>query len=103
MEAAGLLGVNYRTLVKAEESGEMTGRISDVLERRLLTWDGGAETEDGAGDGADEPEPEGDLARQVEALEAGLEELARELRGGLEAIRAAVGAPLVASVPTNST
>ena len=25
MEAAVLLGVNYRTLVKAEESGEMTG------------------------------------------------------------------------------
>ncbi|MDE2683550.1 MAG: hypothetical protein OXI54_05315, partial [Chloroflexota bacterium] len=30
MEAAVLLGVNYRTLVKAEESGEMTGRMSDA-------------------------------------------------------------------------
>ena len=47
MEAAVLLGVNYRTLVKAEESGEMTGRMSDALERLLLTWDGGAEDGDG--------------------------------------------------------
>ncbi|MXZ34272.1 MAG: hypothetical protein F4Z21_03210 [Acidobacteria bacterium] len=89
MEAAVLLGVNYRTLVKAEESGEMTGRMSDALERLLLTWDGGAD--DGDGDGDREPEPGGDLAQRVEALEAGLEELTRELRGGLDAIRAAVG------------
>ena len=89
MEAAVLLGVNYRTLVKAEESGEMTGRMSDALERLLLTWDGGAG--DGAEDVDAEPESGGDLAQRVEALEAGLEELTRELRGGLDAIRAAVG------------
>jgi len=91
MEATVLLGVNYRTLVKAEESGEMTGRMSDALERLLLTWDGGVEDGDGDGDKDGEPEPGGDLARRVEALEAGLEELAQELRSGLEAIRAAVG------------
>ena len=28
MEAAELLGVNYRTLVRAEESGRITGRMS---------------------------------------------------------------------------
>jgi len=38
-----------------------------------------------------EPEPGGDLARRVEVLETGLEELAQELRSGLEAVRAAVG------------
>ncbi len=88
MEAAGLLGVNYRTLVNAEESGELTGRMSDALERLLLTWDGGP----GAGDDGVEPEPEPgcDLARRVEALEAGLDDLAHELRSGLEAVRAAV-------------
>ena len=91
MEATVLLGVNYRTLVKAEEAGEMTGRMSDALERLLLTWDGGGEDGDGDGDKDGEPEPGGDLARRVEALEAGLEELAQELRSGLEAIRAAVG------------
>ena len=35
MEAAELLGVNYRTLVRAEESGKITGRMSDALERLL--------------------------------------------------------------------
>ena len=89
MEATVLLGVNYRTLVKAEKSGEMTGRMSDALERLLLTWDGGAVTGDSTEDV--EPEPGGDLARRVEALEAGLEELALELRSGLDAIRVAVG------------
>ena len=39
MEAAELLGVAYRTLVKAEESGELTGRVSDALERLLSTGD----------------------------------------------------------------
>ena len=39
MEAAGLLGVNYRTLVKAEESGEITGRMGDALELMLRKAD----------------------------------------------------------------
>ena len=90
MEATVLVGVNYRTLVKAEESGEMTGRMSDALERLLLTWDGGAGTGDGDEDDV-EPKPDADLARRVAALETGLEELAHELRSGLEALRAAVG------------
>ncbi len=101
MEAAVLLGVNYRTLVKAEESGEMTGRMSDALERLLLTWDGGAGDGDGDGDG--EPEPGGDLARRVEALEAGLEELAQELRSGLDAIRLAVAGDAVQGKPAGRT
>ena len=37
MEAAELLGVNYRTLVRAEESGKITSRMSDALERLLET------------------------------------------------------------------
>ena len=82
MEAAELLGVNYRTLVRAEESGRITGRMSDALERLLGT--------------GDDPEAER-LRERVDALEEGLEqlkegveELATELRGGLEEIRAAV-------------
>ena len=39
MEAAEMLGINYRTLVKAEESGEMTRRMCDALERLLLSID----------------------------------------------------------------
>ena len=82
MAAAELLGVNYRTLVRAEESGRITGRMSDALERLLET--------------GDDPEAER-LRERVDALEEGLEqlkggveELATELRGGLEEIRAAV-------------
>jgi len=67
MEAAELLGVAYRTLVKAEESGEITGRVGDALERLLGT--------------GDDPEVGrlrelvGALEGRVTALEAGLEEL----------------------------
>ena len=82
MEAEELLGVNYRTLVRAEESGKITGRMGDALGRLLGT--------------GDDPEAER-LRERVDALEEGLErlkggveELATELRGGLEEIRAAV-------------
>ena len=37
MEAAELLGVNYKTLARAEKSGEITGRMGDALERLLST------------------------------------------------------------------
>ena len=82
MEAAELLGVNYRTLVRAEESGRITGRMSDALERLL-----------GSGDGPDAErlrERVVVLEEGLEQLKAGMEELATELRGGLEEIRAAV-------------
>ena len=82
MEAAELLGVNYRTLVRAEESGDITGRMGDALERLLGT--------------DDEPETER-LRERVDALEEGLEqltgrveELATELRSSLDEIRALV-------------
>ncbi len=39
MEAAELLGVNHKTLTRAEESGEMTGRMSDALELLLRRAD----------------------------------------------------------------
>ena len=75
MAAAELLGVAYRTLVKAEESGEITGRMGDALERLLGT--------------GDDPEA-AQLRERLGALEAGMEALAKELRAGLEEIRAAV-------------
>ncbi len=75
MEAAELLGVAYRTLVKAEESGEITGRMGDALERLLRT--------------GDDPEA-ARLRERVGVLEEGMEALAQELRDGLAGIRAAV-------------
>ena len=78
MEAVQLLGVSYRTLVRAEESGQLTGRMSDALERLLGTVD----------------DLEVALQRErVEALEgrvAGLEGGMQELRDGLEETRAAM-------------
>ncbi len=75
MEAAELLGVAYRTLVKAEESGELTGRMSDALERLLGT--------------GEDPEA-ARLRERVGALEEGVDSLAKEMRAGLEEVRAAV-------------
>ena len=73
MEAAELLGVAYRTLVKAEESGELTGRMSDALERLLGT--------------GEDPEA-AKLRERVGALEEGVDALAKEMRDGLEEVRA---------------
>ena len=75
MEAAELLGVAYRTLVKAEESGELTGRVSDALERLLGT--------------GEDPEA-ARLRERVGALEDGVDALAKEMRDDLEEIRASV-------------
>ena len=75
MEAAELLGVNYKTLARAEETGKITGRMGDALERLLGT--------------GDDPEV-AKLRERVDALEGGVEALAKELRDGLSEIRAAV-------------
>ena len=75
MEAAELLGVAYRTLVRAEESGQITGRMSDALERLLGT--------------ADDPEV-ARLRKRMEDMEDGMKALRKELRDGLAEIRAAV-------------
>ena len=67
MEAAELLGVAYRTLVKAEESGEITGRMGDALERLARTGDDP--------EVARLRESVGALEGRVTALETGLEGL----------------------------
>ena len=75
MEAAELLGVAYRTLVKAEESGEITGRMGDALERLLGT--------------ADDPEA-ARLRKRMEDMENGMKALRKELRDGLAEVRTSV-------------
>ena len=79
MEAAELLGVAYRTVVRAEESGEITGRMSDALERLL-----------GTGDDPEVARLRERVGALEERLEGGMESLAKELRDGLHEIRAAV-------------
>ena len=66
MEAAELLGVAYRTVVRAEESGQITGRVGDALERLLGT--------------GDDPEVER-LRERVGALEGGMEALGEGVAG----------------------
>ena len=41
-KVAGALGVSYRTLVRAVDSGRLTARMADALERHLLEVDGAA-------------------------------------------------------------
>ena len=65
MEAAELLGVNHKTLTRAEESGEVTGRMGDALELLLRRAD------------------DAEVARLREAVGA-LEERVAALEGGME-------------------
>ena len=71
VKTARLLGVTYRTLVRAVESDSLSGRMSGALERHLLL--GGRL---GCGSAA---------ARQQEPVEA-LEQQSTELKGRLEAV-----------------
>lgn len=66
MEAAEILGVNHKTLTRAEDSGEITGRMSDALELLLRRAD------------------DAEVARLREAVVA-LEERVATLEGGVEA------------------
>ena len=70
VQTAAALGVNYRTLVRHEETGRLTDRMSDALERHLLLGGGSA--------AAQQRDRVDALVERVSALE-------RELRGGLEA------------------
>ena len=79
MEAAELLGVNYKTVVRAEESGRITARMRDALERLLGPFDD-PET-------ARQRERLGTLEVRVEGLEGGMETLAKELRDGLDELQ----------------
>ena len=67
-KAAQALGVSYRTVSRAVESGQLTERMTAVLERHLLSGGGSAAAQQ---------------RERIEALETGLAELAEELRDGL--------------------
>ena len=71
-KAAKALGVNYRTLVRHEETGRLTDRMADALERHLLLGGGSAAA----------PQQRDRVDALVERVSA----LERDLRGGLEAV-----------------
>ena len=70
-KATQALGVSYRTVSRAVESGRLTARLSAALERHLLLGGGSA--------AAQQQDRVDALVERVSALE-------RELRGGLEAV-----------------
>lgn len=81
VKAAEALGVSYRTLARAVESGRLTGRVADALERHLLEAEGSAKAPVGQ-------KPAGGLEARVEELEAGV----AKLRTHIETTQAVVGA-----------
>ena len=70
VKAAQKLGVDRKTLWRCRNTGELTPRLADALERLLLTQDLSAAMRQG---------------KRVDVLERRLAELEEELRGGLEA------------------
>ena len=77
MEAAEALGINYKTLARAIDSGNLTPRLCDALERFLSSGEGAA---------ARRREDMEELGQRVDKLEGEV----KELRGGLAAVRAAI-------------
>ena len=81
-EAADLLGVNYKTVARAIESENLSNRMSDALERLLLT--GGVPALKRQGERIDV------LERGMQGLADRLGALEKEMRNGFEEIRTAV-------------
>ena len=81
VKAAEALGVSFRTLARAVESGRLTGRMADALERHLREVQGSAR------EPVEQKEAEG-LVGRVERLEADVV----KLRDRIETTEAVVGA-----------
>ena len=80
-KAAVVLGVSYRTLSRAVESGRLTARMSAALERLLLLGGGSAAARERA---------------RVDALERRVKELGQEVRASFNEVRSTVDAGLAA-------
>ena len=76
VKTAELLGISYRTLVRAVESGRLTGRMSDALERMLLSGGGSA--------AAQQRERFDALEQRITELKERMEGLEKEMRSSLE-------------------
>ncbi len=79
---AEALGVSYRTLVRAVDSGRLTARVADALERHLLEVKGSARALAG-------PKRKGGLEGRVEQLEAEVAQLQTRV-GTMQAVVGAV-------------
>ena len=81
VKAAEALGVSFRTLARAVESGRLTGRMADALERHLREVKGSVTP-------TPKPDQAGGLEQRVEPLEATV----AQLQTRVETIGAVVGA-----------
>ena len=81
VKAAEALGVSFRTLARAVESGRLTGRMADALERHLREFEGAAKE-------PVEQKEAGGLEGRVEQLEADVVKLCARV----DTIEAVVGA-----------
>ncbi len=77
MEASEVLGVNYKTLAACMETGRLSGRMADALERLLMAGEAPAAIRD---------------RERMHALEHRVNALESELLGGLKENRQAIGA-----------
>ena len=82
MEAAELLGVNYKTLARTIESGDLSKRMSDALERLMLTG--------GVPEVARQRERIDDLEQGMQGLGGRVEALEKEMRSRFEKVLATV-------------
>ncbi len=83
VKAAEALGVSFRTLARAVESGRLTGRMADALERHLREVKGSV---------TPAPESEPDQADELEARVKQLDVELAELRTRVGTIQAVAGA-----------
>lgn len=92
LQAAHALGVNYRTLVRAVESGRLSRRMRDALERRRLA--------DRAATAIQQRDEMQALAQRIEGIDARVTAMERERRGADDGggARQAVGRRLDAEV-----
>ena len=109
VKSAEILGVSYRTLARAADSGRLTGRMADALENHLLR-EVGPSTKEWIGRAAELEKRVEALGREVsgmkETLRSEMEALRTDVAGALESVErriAAFGSKRPAALPESET
>ena len=84
MQTARELGVNYRTLASARETGRLSRRMRGALGQRLM--------EGGGSPAREQRERNEELVGRLEQVEGKVEEMGEEMTGGLAAVQGEVRA-----------